>query len=446
MGDFVPQSLTKPDNGLIAVGSTFDDGKFYRGTTVVGPGFGHNGPEGSMTVWAQGVAVSSLRPNQVERLATGSSFAAPLVAGLIANFMSEDPDQFQRKPGCTEQDGVDLVMSIKKHLVDLSYDRHLPRDHVPTSGEPLSYPVPNPINVAYNGAWGPQISCGELSGPIPSSSSSSSSSKESSVTISSTTASSVPSMFRRQESLTSTITNPDDDLGDHSGFVYAATRKSDVFDIDYRLEGNLDSHDHQNASPDLSRFHSPPAPTIVPNGACKNPPTCDQCIDGFQFRCRPNPNGDGGQVCWCEWESGCVGEYRYGDCATLDCTVYPFGGPRQSFHCDTTFNDGEYTGMYPDGLCYCRDTPCRAEKCPDLNCTATHGYGWQAVCDPSMEEPTAIGKVTPTGARQSTSGVMMVKRRYANMATIPSLTNIANVSILNNEDSDNSALVPPVKE
>ncbi|KAK7977129.1 hypothetical protein PG988_004619 [Apiospora saccharicola] len=133
-------------------------------------------------------------------------------------------------------------------------------------------------------------------------------------------------------------------------------------------------------------FSFAPAPTIVPNGACKNPPTCDQCIDGFQFRCRPNPNGDGGQVCWCEWESGCVGEYRYGDCATLDCTVYPFGGPRQSFHCDTTFNDGEYTGMYPDGLCYCRDTPCRAEKCPDLNCTATHGYGWQAVCDPSMEE------------------------------------------------------------
>lgn len=70
--------------------------------------------------------------------------------------MSEDPDKFQWKPGYKDQDGIDLVMRIKKHLVDFSYDRHLPQDHIPTQGPPLAYPVPRPINVAYNGAWGPQ--------------------------------------------------------------------------------------------------------------------------------------------------------------------------------------------------------------------------------------------------------------------------------------------------
>lgn len=69
--------------------------------------------------------------------------------------MSEDPDNFQWKDGYTDQDGINLVMRIKNHMVDLAYERHPRSDQQPDI--PLSYPLPSHFKVAYNGAWGPQI-------------------------------------------------------------------------------------------------------------------------------------------------------------------------------------------------------------------------------------------------------------------------------------------------
>ncbi|KAK8133440.1 hypothetical protein PG984_005452 [Apiospora sp. TS-2023a] len=315
MGNFLPQSLGRSDNALITVGSVYDDGKFYRGTSLPGPGWLPNGPQGSMTVWAQGVDVDCLRPDgRVQWRRTGTSFAAPQVAGLIANWMSEDPDKFQWKPGYTDQDGIDLVMRIKKHLVDLSYDRHLHKDHIPTDG-PIVYPVPTPINVAYNGAWGPQIRR-------------------------TTTTSSSVSFWTTiwMETPTSTPSTTTDD------------------------------------TTSTSTYSAPPWESIVNNAACKNPPKCDQCIDGFQLKCRKDPHGDNTNVCQCEWESGCA-SFRYGDCADLDCSLHD----RQSFHCDKKADPG----MYPDGHCYCRDAPCRVGACPKMDCG---GLPCQPVCDPHEEE------------------------------------------------------------
>ncbi|KAK8095071.1 hypothetical protein PG997_001756 [Apiospora hydei] len=50
MGDFLPQRLGRPENALITVGSVFDDGKFFRGTSIAGSGLVPGGPTGSMTV------------------------------------------------------------------------------------------------------------------------------------------------------------------------------------------------------------------------------------------------------------------------------------------------------------------------------------------------------------------------------------------------------------
>lgn len=50
MGAFLPQRLGRPDNALVTVGSVFDDGKFFQGTSLPGSGWIPNGPLGSMTV------------------------------------------------------------------------------------------------------------------------------------------------------------------------------------------------------------------------------------------------------------------------------------------------------------------------------------------------------------------------------------------------------------
>lgn len=109
------------------------------------------------------------------------------------------------------------------------------------------------------------------------------------------------------------------------------------------------------------------------NAACKNLPQCDQSIDGFQLKCRKDPHGGSTNVCQCEWESGC-GSFRYGDCEALDCSKYD----RKSFHCDKKADPG----MYPDGHCYCRDAPCRVQKCDFLDCG---GRPYQPVCNPNEE-------------------------------------------------------------
>ncbi|KAK8095072.1 hypothetical protein PG997_001757 [Apiospora hydei] len=106
-----------------------------------------------------------------------------------------------------------------------------------------------------------------------------------------------------------------------------------------------------------------------------DPPTCSECLDGFQLDCDDELNGAGLKVCQCKWKSGCRDGTVYGECIDLDCS----GETRKSYHCDTDTVD---PGMYPKGHCYCRDPSCRVEDCPDIDC----GPGMQPACDPNMEE------------------------------------------------------------
>ncbi|KAK8038461.1 hypothetical protein PG993_006872 [Apiospora rasikravindrae] len=119
----------------------------------------------------------------------------------------------------------------------------------------------------------------------------------------------------------------------------------------------------------------PPGYSNVNNDACKDPPACSECLDGFALQCREDPNGGALRICQCEWNSGCRDDAEYGECIDMDCSR-EF---RKSYHCDTVTVD---PGMYPNGHCYCRDAPCRVEDCPDVSC----GPGMQPACDANLEE------------------------------------------------------------
>ncbi|KAK8038460.1 hypothetical protein PG993_006871 [Apiospora rasikravindrae] len=131
MNDVLPARISEPADsdkiGFIVVGGTSSTGKLWPPSTPEGSGSDPNGPPGYVHV-----------------------------AGLIANFMSEDPDQFQWKPNYGDAEGIQLVLRIKKNLIDLSYDRFERKDQ-DDPNDPLPYPLPTAVNVAYNGAWGPQI-------------------------------------------------------------------------------------------------------------------------------------------------------------------------------------------------------------------------------------------------------------------------------------------------
>ncbi|KAK7947716.1 subtilisin [Apiospora aurea] len=325
MGDFLPQRLGRPENALITVGSVFDDGKLFRGTSIAGSGLVPDGPTGSTTVWAQGVEVDVLRPNGQQYWRTGTSFAAPQVAGLIANFMSEDPDKFQWKDGYTEQDGIDLVMRIKKHIIDLSYDRHLAIDHTPACGGPLPYNLPLPINVAYNGAWGPHIPyhhslrvtkcfCWKpdifhidlVAGSVH-------------------WTQYVPDICYSRSSTSSTI----------SSWASVSLTTS-----------TLQSTPSASTPASSTTGAIPPSSSNVNNAACANPPKCDKCKDGFELACPVATNGGSIPPCECQWQSGCTNGQRYNECENLDC--------RKHYH-QTMFCEELDTGMYPHGHCICRE-------------------------------------------------------------------------------------------
>ncbi|KAK8087509.1 hypothetical protein PG994_002483 [Apiospora phragmitis] len=143
--------------------------------------------------------------------------------------------------------------------------------------------------------------------------------------------------------------------------------------LDYALDEHPhpDDVDHQ----ELLHFHwLASCQSNVPNGACKNPPKCDQCIDGCELACTFDPN----EPCQCQWQSGCRDGFRYGICETLYCSKYYL----TSFSCDTDVDPK----MYLRGYCYCRDAPCRVENCPPMDC----GTGQQAVCDPNVEEEVLL--------------------------------------------------------
>ncbi|KAF1981896.1 subtilisin-like protein [Aulographum hederae CBS 113979] len=140
-----PQSYGTADNGLITVGGLRRDGSLWPHTTP-----DDHVLTGSMTLYAQAEDVvradaDSLRGSVTE---SGTSFAAPAVAGLAAYFLSLPSLQGKFRPGSVSTD-------VKKYLVQHAYQRVLPgRDniiHDPEKAQAIArYTIPETIPCAYN--------------------------------------------------------------------------------------------------------------------------------------------------------------------------------------------------------------------------------------------------------------------------------------------------------
>ncbi|MCJ1467350.1 hypothetical protein MMC07_005974 [Pseudocyphellaria aurata] len=114
LGDLTPHRYGRPDNPLITVGSlTLGGSKWFEHTPVEAPTVIGVDPSltGSLSAWAQGERVKVARPylrSTPFTYLSGSSYAAPQVAGLAAYFLSEPR-------------GVPLTaMQIKEKIVSLS--------------------------------------------------------------------------------------------------------------------------------------------------------------------------------------------------------------------------------------------------------------------------------------------------------------------------------------
>lgn len=163
MGDNLPQALGEADDNTIAVGAVKANGKYAEWTAPEGcSGCDPNDPDvarGSVTIWAQGehIQIIDKDGNDAPKYESGTSFASPQVAGLLAYLMSlpENADLIAWDKNGPEDQGQKLCQKVKQKLLGLSYERW-PHDKQIKPDIPLPYPVPQRINVAYNGAWGPQ--------------------------------------------------------------------------------------------------------------------------------------------------------------------------------------------------------------------------------------------------------------------------------------------------
>ncbi|KAH9892359.1 hypothetical protein F4778DRAFT_750332 [Xylariomycetidae sp. FL2044] len=136
---------------MITVGATSSSGRYWTKTTPEGPLDQQH--EGSITVWAQGKNVWTVGLEGVTVEETGTSFAAPQVAGLAAYILGLYPNTFTWAPN----QGYAVAMHLKRYIVRSSY-RRIPMEDQLTSGT-LPYALPRDINVAYNDYWGPQQPC-----------------------------------------------------------------------------------------------------------------------------------------------------------------------------------------------------------------------------------------------------------------------------------------------
>ncbi|KAK4694278.1 hypothetical protein P7C71_g3279, partial [Lecanoromycetidae sp. Uapishka_2] len=144
LGNFVPTRLGGPNSPLITVGGTYNNGYLWEATRP------QNGGPGSIDIYAQAYNVtcaSSTDPHG-SRIDSGTSFAAPAVAGLAAYFLQLPELQGQLNvPG-------QVAMNVKKYLIQRAYERRPsvldPGSSVPRSD--VQYTVPQHILVAYNGA------------------------------------------------------------------------------------------------------------------------------------------------------------------------------------------------------------------------------------------------------------------------------------------------------
>ncbi|CAJ2510822.1 Uu.00g064470.m01.CDS01 [Anthostomella pinea] len=162
LSQFLPTSLASDDNNILTVGSTDGLGRYTTWTSPVGIGSGPAFGPGKINVWAMGDGVKLMGlAGARDRAQFGTSFAAPQVAGLAAYFLGLEKDMFRWNPNGGADQGKTLCLSLKRHIEDFAY-RRIPMDRqlALPGGVSLPYPMPDDINVAYNGIYGQQDSCG----------------------------------------------------------------------------------------------------------------------------------------------------------------------------------------------------------------------------------------------------------------------------------------------
>ena len=138
--NFVPVRLGRPNNALITVGGTYNNGYLWEETRPIAGG------AGSIDIYAQADQIhcaSSTDPNGFV-VKDGTSFAAPAIAGLAAYFLS--------LPALRAQ--LTTPQAVKNYIVQQGYERRptVLDDASPIAINRVNYAVPAHLVVAYNGA------------------------------------------------------------------------------------------------------------------------------------------------------------------------------------------------------------------------------------------------------------------------------------------------------
>ncbi|KAI1343646.1 peptidase S8/S53 domain-containing protein [Xylariaceae sp. FL0016] len=152
---------------VVAVGAVNEDGRIEKYTRRKGARDGDGSNTATVSIWAQGTDVVVMGLEGRETRVIGTSFAAPQVAGLAANILS-DPSCFAgvlNKPeeyvkplrwegtGKDSKQGAELCDRLREILQQLSYQRQV---HDQKYYEDYGYGEESKffVNVAYNGAQG----------------------------------------------------------------------------------------------------------------------------------------------------------------------------------------------------------------------------------------------------------------------------------------------------
>ncbi|KUI63811.1 Subtilisin-like protease 2 [Cytospora mali] len=176
LGDQSPQDRGTSDNEIITVGAVYQDGTIWEGGTPRGVHVGRkfvqdpnnpllsNNPGaklGWVDIYAPGVQVEVPSSYDGDRLlATGTSVATALVAGLTAYFLalSENSDRFTWS--VDKNNAIPWGVRMKQYMTALSYQwNDAPGGGVRPDMPSLGFNFPSEVNVAYNGAYGPMNTC-----------------------------------------------------------------------------------------------------------------------------------------------------------------------------------------------------------------------------------------------------------------------------------------------